>query len=68
MYYLIGDVRNEKYLFVMTKHTPPRYIKLEGIFEDPTQVLDIVLVKMMNASRPQGAAFNLDLSRMNDLF
>jgi hypothetical protein len=67
MYYLIGDVRNEKYLFIMSNQTPPRYIKLEGIFEDPTQVLHSAC-QDEECPRPQGAAFNLDISRINDLF
>lgn len=37
MYYLIGDVRGEKYLFVITEQIPPKYIKVNTILEDPLE-------------------------------
>jgi len=42
-YYYIGDFNNDKYLFIMSEDNlliPPKYIKIEGIFEDPSKVLD----------------------------
>lgn len=39
-YYYIGDYNNDKYLFILGNATvPPKYIKAEGIFEDPGDVL-----------------------------
>lgn len=37
MYYMIGDVRGEKYLFLITSVTPPKYIKVNTILEDPSE-------------------------------
>jgi hypothetical protein len=40
-YYYIGDYDNNKYLFILGNSTvPPKYIKAEGIFEDPAEVLE----------------------------
>lgn len=40
-YYYIGDVSGDKYLFILANSAPPpKYIKAEGIFEDPTEVLN----------------------------
>lgn len=41
-YYYIGDVQGEKYLFILSEsvNIPPKYIKAEGIFEDPSDVLE----------------------------
>ena len=40
-YYYIGDVQGKKHLFILGegKPHPPKYIKAEGIFEDPSDVL-----------------------------
>lgn len=39
-YYYIGDYNNAKYLFILGNQTPPpKYIKAEGIFSDPSEVL-----------------------------
>jgi len=40
-YYYIGDVQGAKHLFILSENTviPPKYIKAEGIFEDPADVL-----------------------------
>ncbi len=38
-HYLIGDVRGEKYMFIITNTKPPKYIKAEMILEDPSQIL-----------------------------
>jgi len=42
-YYYIGDFNGEKYLFILSEDDlliPPKYIKLEGIFEDPSEALN----------------------------
>jgi len=40
-YYYIGDMQGQKHLFILGGETkiPPKYIKAEGIFEDPSDVL-----------------------------
>ena len=40
-YYYIGDYNGQKYLFIFAENkvNPPKYIKAEGIFEDPSDVL-----------------------------
>lgn len=67
MYYLIGDLNNEKYIYIISKNIPPKYIKLEGIFEDPTQI-DTLACKEDDCPNPQGAAFNLEVGDYNDMF
>lgn len=37
MYYQIADVKGEKYLFLITSVTPPKYIKVNTILNDPTE-------------------------------
>ena len=36
MYYMIGDLRGEKYLYLFTSITPPKYIKVNTILNDPS--------------------------------
>jgi hypothetical protein len=39
-YYYIGHYNNDHYLFILGNSTaPPKYIKAEGVFEDPSEVL-----------------------------
>ena len=35
MYYMIGDSKGEKYLYLITEITPPKYIKVNAILNDP---------------------------------
>ena len=41
-YYYIGDYQSDKYLFLLSEQVsiPPKYIKVEGVFEDPLEALD----------------------------
>jgi hypothetical protein len=40
-YYYIGDVDSKKYIFILgNQGPPPKYIKAEGVFEDPSEVLE----------------------------
>jgi len=65
MYYMIGDVNGEKYLFVISRTTPPRIIKAEGVFEDPSIIDRIACTD--DCPSPTGIGFPLDLNKHYDL-
>lgn len=68
MYYLIGDVNGAIHLFVISDKIPPKYIKAEGIFEDPDCIADLLCEDEGECFNPLGSGFNLDLTKFNALF
>jgi hypothetical protein len=66
MYYIIGDNNGEKYLYVISNKVPPRYIKIEGVFEDPS-LIDQIACKDEECPNPLGMGFPMDLHKHLDL-
>lgn len=67
MYYLIGALRGEHYLYVIANKTPPRYLKIEGVFQDPSEI-DEVSCKEPDCPQPTGNGFPLAIDKHNTLF
>lgn len=67
MHYLIGDVNGDKYMFIMTTTTPPRYLKIEGVFYDPTSVAASACTDA-ECMRLQDSGFPIEPDKLNDLF
>lgn len=68
MYYMIGDVRGQKYLFILSnKNIPPKYIKAEGIFQDPSEV-EYAACTEEQCFNPQGVGFPIENHLVNGLY
>lgn len=60
-YYYIGNFDNDHYLFILGNSTvPPKFIKAEGIFEDPTQVNQFACTEECPPLTGTGFPFQLD--------
>lgn len=66
MYYLIGESKGEHYMYIITNKTPPRYIKIETILEDPTMVEQIACTDE-ECPKPLGMGFPIELHKHTDL-
>ena len=68
-YYYIADWNGEKYMFIMIPDdfVPPKYIKIEGIFEDPTTV-DSLACADGECPNPLGTGFPVDLVKESAMF
>lgn len=67
MYYLIGALRGEHYLYVISNKTPPRYLKIEGVFQDPSEI-DEASCQEPECPRPTGNGFPLSIDKHTTLF
>ena len=66
-YYMIGDYNGEKYLYIISKNKPSQYLKIEGVFEDPS-IIPYVSCNEENCFDVVGTGFSIDLHRLNGLF
>lgn len=64
--YYIGDYEGGKYLFILGEKIPPKYIKLEGVVEDPMMVTQLACTDGCPA--PQGIGFPLSNQKHSALF
>lgn len=69
-YYLIGDLKGEKYLFILSPSSkiPPKYIKAEGVLSDPSEISEFLCESQGECFDPLGSGFALDISKHNALF
>lgn len=69
-YYLIGDFKGEKYLFILSPSSkiPPKYIKAEGVLSDPSEISEFLCESQGECFDPLGSGFALDISKHNALF
>jgi hypothetical protein len=67
-YYYIGDVQGKKHLFILSEGSviPPKYIKAEGIFEDPSDVLEFACTDA-ECSSLSGTGFPFTLAKESAL-
>lgn len=68
-YYYIGDWNGAKHLFILSNedYIPPKYIKIEGVFEDPTSIEELACIND-ECPNPLGNGFPIDLHKESALF
>jgi len=69
-YFYIGDWNGQKHLFILIPENesliPPKFIKIESVVEDPTEVE--LLACTDGCPEPLGTGFPLDLNKESALF